>query len=65
MATGRKPDLEIFVTREDRMGNKFYTRVGSAWNVDKGCLSITLEALPVNGKLFGAPPKEKEPAATE
>ncbi len=57
MAKGDKPDFGVFVSRKNGDDN-FYTRVGSAWNVDKDGISIKLDALPVDGSLVLFPPKD-------
>lgn len=56
---GKKPDYEVFVSQQSNDKN-FYTRVGAAWNVAKGGISIQLQALPVDGKLVLFPPKEED-----
>lgn len=58
MAQGRRPDLEVFVSREGGDGKNYYTRVGSAWRVANDGISIKLDALPVDGSLVLFPPKK-------
>lgn len=56
---GRKPDYEVFVSKPS--GNKnFYTKIGSGWNVEKGGISINLDALPVGGKAVMFPRREED-----
>lgn len=59
MAQGRRPDFEVFVTREGN-GKTYYTRVGAAWRVANDGISIRLDALPINGELVCFPPREEE-----
>ena len=40
-------------------GKAFWQRVGSAWSNKDGSLNISLNALPVNGKLHVRVPNEK------
>lgn len=54
---GKKPDYDVFVSRENGDKN-FYTRIGSAWSVSKDGISIQLDALPVDGKCVAFPRKE-------
>jgi hypothetical protein len=55
---GRKPDFDVFVSK-DREGDKpFYTRVGGAWNVAKEGISIELQALPLDGRLILFPKRD-------
>lgn len=63
MAQGRKPDLAVYVTREVGEGRDrktFYTRIGSAWEVANGGISIKLDALPIAGEMVCFPPRERE-----
>jgi hypothetical protein len=56
---GKKPDYEVFVSQEK--GDKtFYHKVGAAWNVASGGISVKLHALPIDGSLVLFPPKESE-----
>ena len=56
-----KPDL-IVHTVTGTNENPFWTRIGAAWKNSKGCFSIKLNALPINGELVLLPPREdKEP----
>ena len=59
MAQGRKPDLAVYVTRENN-GKTYYNRIGSAWRVANDGISIRLDALPVNGELVCFPPREED-----
>jgi len=47
MAQGQRPQYDVFVSREIEAGKHFYTKIGSAWNVAKDGISITLDATPV------------------
>ncbi len=59
MAKGQKPQFDVFVSRETG-GKNHYTRIGAAWNVAKGGISIKLSALPVDGALVLFPFKAEE-----
>jgi len=45
--------LDVFSIREARKegGKAFWIRVGSAWVNQDGSINVTLDALPVDGKL--------------
>lgn len=58
MPNGNKPDFGVYTSRKGEGDKNFYTQVGSAWKVAKGGISITLQALPVDGKLVLFPPKD-------
>jgi len=58
MAQGRKPDFDVFVSKEREGDKPFYTRVGGAWSVAKDGISIELQALPVDGRLVLFPRKD-------
>ena len=60
MADGKKPDYDVFVSREGSDQKTYYTRVGAAWKVAKDGISIKLQALPIDGSLVLFPPKEGE-----
>ncbi len=56
---GQKPDFEVFVSEQS--GNKtFYTKIGGAWKVEKGGISIRFQALPINGKCVLFPRREDD-----
>ncbi len=48
---GKKPDFGAFVSREGSDGKNYYLRIGSAWEVTNGGISIKLDALPIKGEL--------------
>ena len=55
---GKKPAYHVFVSEKN--GEKtYYHRVGAAWDVSNGGISIKLNALPVDGNLVLFPPKEE------
>lgn len=58
----RKPDYKVFVSRniakEGEVPNNFYHEVGAAWTVDRDGISISLHALPIDGRLVLFPYKE-------
>jgi len=58
MAHGKKPDFSVSVSRKNGEKN-FYTRIGSAWSVSKGGISIQFDAVPVDGKCVLFPIEEK------
>jgi hypothetical protein len=57
---GRKPEYDVFVSKEREGDKPFYTRVGGAWNVAKDGISIELQALPVEGRLVLFPRRDDE-----
>lgn len=55
-----KKRLNVSTPTQSEDGEKtFWTNIGSAWEGDKG-ISVVLNALPVNGKLFISEPQEKD-----
>ena len=54
----QRPDYEVFTSQKNGEKN-FYTKVGAAWLVAKEGISITLHAIPLDGKLILFPPKEQ------
>jgi hypothetical protein len=47
-----KPTHTAYTVREGKEGTKgFWIAIGSAWTNKDGSLSLTLDALPVNGRL--------------
>jgi hypothetical protein len=54
------PNSDVFVSREIEAGKNFYTKIGSAWNVAKDGISITLDATPVDGRMVLFPVKERD-----
>jgi hypothetical protein len=56
MALGRRPDYNVYVTRQDEHG-KSYTDVG-AWRIAKDGTYINLQMLPIDGKLVLFPGKK-------
>ena len=57
----KKPDLFAFTIVETGEEKKdFWQRVGSAWTNSDGSINVTLNALPVNGKLHIRAPKPQE-----
>lgn len=52
MAKGQKPDYEAFVSEKSEGQEKArYTKIGVAWNVANGGISIRLDGLPVGGQM--------------
>jgi hypothetical protein len=51
------------ITREDR--DPFWHIIGSAWTNKDGSLNLTLESLPLDGKITVRVRKEKDAASTE
>lgn len=60
MAQGKKPDYEAFVSQKGGDNKNFYTKVGAAWAVGSDGISITLQALPVDGRLVLFPVKSDQ-----
>jgi len=57
MANGKRPDYEVFISEKNGDKN-WYTKIGAAWEVSKGGISIKLQALPISGEMVLFPPKE-------
>ena len=61
-STGNAPDFAVYVVEEREGKDPFWTRIGSAWAHKSGeGYSITLSALPINGRLVLRKPKVDEP----
>jgi hypothetical protein len=60
MAQGQRPQYDVFVSREMEAGKSFGTKIGSAWNVSKDGISITIDATPVDGWMVLFPVKDKD-----
>ncbi len=61
MASGNRPHFGVFVSRKGADDKNFYTRVGSAWEVSNGGISIKLEPnIAISGECVLFPPKDDE-----
>jgi len=62
-----KPTLIAYTVKERGKNQKpFWLRIGAAWQFDKGGktgFTITLDALPLDGRIVLAEPKEPEAEA--
>lgn len=62
-SNSRQPVGEVFTVREKtEHSDAWWTKIGTAWKNKDGSMSITLDALPINGKLVirkPLPPKER------
>ena len=57
----QKPDFVAYTIVETNEDNKdYWQRVGSAWTNKDGSINVTLNALPLNGKLHIRAPKADE-----
>jgi hypothetical protein len=54
------PAIWHFCFPRNRSGKTFYTKIGSARNVAKDGISITLDATPVDGRMVLFPVKERD-----
>lgn len=55
------PQFHVYTVKDRGENNKSYwLRIGSAWTCKDGSLNITLDALPIDGKLNVRAPKVKE-----
>lgn len=54
-----KPDYNVSTPIKTGEDKTFWLRIGSAWKKENG-ISVALNALPINGKLFLGTPQEKE-----
>jgi hypothetical protein len=57
---GKKPDYNVYVTREGGDGKNHYRQIGVAWCVANGGISLKLDALPTNGEAVMFPPREED-----
>lgn len=54
------------VLTPNKVGEKTYwNRIGAAWKRDDGGFSLKLNALPLNGELLIAPPREQDDRAPQ
>ena len=57
----QKPDYAVYTIIETHNGAEdFWQRVGSAWINKDGSINLSLNALPLNGKLHIREPKSDE-----
>jgi hypothetical protein len=55
----KSPKYHAFVVKDRGEDQKFWTRIGAAWEHSKGGgLNIELDALPLDGKIVLLPPKD-------
>jgi hypothetical protein len=60
--TSNGPTFAVYVVEEREGKDPFWTRIGSAWaHKDNDGFSVTLSALPINGRLVLRKPKVDEP----
>ena len=60
----QKPDYVAYTIIEtSRDGDDYWQRIGSAWTNKDGSINLSLNALPMNGKLHIRAPKLKEESA--
>jgi len=62
MSDSKKPDFDVVISKtSEKDGEKknYYSNVGAAWSVAKGGISISLDSIPVDGKMVLFPRKEK------
>ena len=56
-----KPDFNVFTSKTDeKSGETYYTKIGSAWSNSKGGIGIELDALPLNSSIVLFPPKDEK-----
>ena len=56
----QKPDYVVYTIIENNGGDYYWQRVGSAWTNKDGSINLSLNALPLNGKLHIREPKPDE-----
>ncbi len=57
----QKPDFAVYTIIENNgSGEDYWQRVGSAWTNKDGSVNLSLNALPLNGKLHIREPKAEE-----
>lgn len=55
MPKGNRPDYKVVVGRDtERNGEPatVWTQIGAGWSIKEGGISITLDAVPMNGRLI-------------
>lgn len=57
-STGKKPDFNVYAKGPGE--NAPNMKIGAAWSVSKGGISISLVAAPIDGKVVLFPVKENE-----
>ena len=62
----QKPDYAVYTIIENTgNGEDYWQRVGSAWTNKDGSINLSLNALPLNGKLHIREPKAEEDSDTK
>jgi len=56
---------DVFVIRDGKNGDSFWTKVGAAFVNRDGSLNVLLDALPTDGKLHIRDAKAKQPEVAE
>ena len=56
----QKPDYVVYTIIENNGGDDNWQRVGSAWTNKDRSINLSLNALPLNGKLHIREPKPEE-----
>jgi len=58
----KKPDFDVMISKSvEKDGEKknYYTTIGAGWTVQKGGISLSLDCLPLEGKMVLFPRTEK------
>ena len=62
MIDSKLPDYDVMISKQiekDGKSKNFYTTIGAAWSVKKGGISISMDAVPTDGKIVLFPRTEK------
>ena len=57
--SNKKPNLYAYQVGEENDGNSYWNRIGAAWSIKDGGISIQLESLPIDGRIVCLPPKQE------
>lgn len=66
-SSGRQPDYRVVTpkAKSDDSDEVFWTRIGSAWETDKGGISVSLNALPLGDRIMLFPNDEESESGEE
>ena len=57
--SNKKPNLYAYQVREGTDGKSFWNRIGAAWSIKDGGISIQLECTPLDGRIVCLPPRQE------
>ncbi len=59
-SSSNKPTLYAYSVRETGNGKSFWTRIGAAWSIKDGGISLQLDCIPLDGRIVCQPPKAED-----